>query len=101
MAGAVARAATGDGGEAPDFFAFDVGGVFIEDSTYLHGISVTDNVAQQWQRRRMVLGTELEFGKRVSFEFEGGYGQTGTSFEWRDAYMRLDLPRRVEFRIGK
>jgi phosphate-selective porin len=48
-----------------------------------------------------VLGSELKLGERVSLEVEGGYGQADASFEWRDAYVFVDLPNRMEFSLGK
>jgi phosphate-selective porin len=99
--GRMATAATEDADKDANLVDFDVGGVIMEDFTYLRGISRTDNVAQQWQRRRLTLSAELELGKRVAFEVEGGYGQADAGFQWRDAFVYFDLPKRIEVRIGR
>jgi phosphate-selective porin len=99
--GRTAQAAPEATAEADAFFGFEASGVLMEDFTYLDGISRTGSIASQWQRRRAVLGAQLDFGKRVSLELEGGYGPVASSFEWRDAYVGFDLPRRFELRIGK
>ncbi|PCJ22565.1 MAG: hypothetical protein COA96_14060 [SAR86 cluster bacterium] len=75
-------------------------GVFIEDFTYLDGVSRTQNEAGQWQRRRLALEVEFELD-RVSLVLDGGVGQGSDSFNWRDAYLFIDFPKKLELKIGK
>lgn len=96
-ASAPAMAASDDGtGNAVDF---DIGGVFIEDGTWLRDISTLNVPGRQWQRRRATLEATLEVGSKVEFVAEGGYNNDG-GYRWRDAYLDINLPGPYEVRLG-
>lgn len=96
-AGSPVMAASDDGnGTAVDF---DIGGVFIEDATWLRDVSALNVPEQQWQRRRATLEATLEIGSKLEFVAEGGYNNDG-GYRWRDAYLDVNLPGPYQVKLG-
>jgi phosphate-selective porin len=87
------------GAEATDGIRADIDGVFIEDATWLDGLSRHNAPGYHWQRRRLTLEGSVDFGSKLTLVAEGGQNN-GTGFAWRDAYAALDLPGPWDLRAG-